>query len=317
MLRPGNSGPAAGALEALGRLVARLRREWPGLAILVRADSAYAREDLLAWCEDNGVDYVIGVARNSRLTGRIGPELARAAAASSGSAASALVSLAEAREKALANRKLAREGGDPLAEKRRMQGVPSFVVTSLPRTVSARIVYERVYCPRGDMENAIKEQQLDLFSDRTSASRFPANQLRLLFAALRRALRGTRLARATAGTLRLKLRAGQRSRCGGSRWPWTPHIPTPPPSPGSTPDGRDRALGPTCRASPKHTLSLSLPGPVPPEVTIRESAPPLIAVRALADALSNHSACFADPASPRNRPNPTSALLPRPRYDAV
>ena len=167
------------------------------------------------------------------------------------------------------------------------------------------------------MENAIKEQQLDLFSDRTSASRFPANQLRLLFAALRRALRGARLARATAGTLRLKLRAGLRSPCGGSRWPWTPHIPTPPPSPGSTPDGRDRALGPTCRASPKHTLSLSLPGPVPPEVTIRQSAPPLIAVRALADALSNHSACFADPASPRNRPNPTSALLPRPRYDAV
>ena len=70
------------------------------------------------------------------------------AASSPGSAASALVSLAEAREKALANRKLAREGGDPLAEKRRMQGVPSFVVTSLPRTVSARIVYERVYCPR-------------------------------------------------------------------------------------------------------------------------------------------------------------------------
>ena len=67
----------------------------------------------------------------------------------------------------------------------------------------------------------------------------------------------------------------------------------------------------------RFNLSLSLPGPVPPEVTIRQSAPPLIAVRALADALSNHSACFADPASPRNRPNPTSALLPRPRYDAV
>ena len=78
---------------------------------------------------------------------------------------------------------------------------------------SARTVYERVYCPRGDMENTIKEQQLDLFSDRTSASRFDANQLRLLFSAfasilfdvLRRALVGTRLARATAGTLRLKL----------------------------------------------------------------------------------------------------------------
>lgn len=91
---------------------------------------------------------------------------------------------------------------------------PRFVVTSLPAdTFSARTVYERVYCPRGDMENTIKEQQLDLFSDRTSASRFDANQLRLLFSAfasilfdvLRRTLVGTRLARATAGTLRLKL----------------------------------------------------------------------------------------------------------------
>ena len=90
---------------------------------------------------------------------------------------------------------------------------PRFVVTSLPDTFSARTVYERVYCPRGNMENAIKEQQLDLFSDRTSASRFAANQLRILFSAfasilfqaLRRALHGTRLARATAGTLRLKL----------------------------------------------------------------------------------------------------------------
>ena len=90
---------------------------------------------------------------------------------------------------------------------------PRFVVTSLPGIFSARTVYERVYCPRGKMENVIKEQQLDLFSDRTSASCFGANQLRLLFsafasiliAALRRALVGTALARATAGTLRLKL----------------------------------------------------------------------------------------------------------------
>ena len=90
---------------------------------------------------------------------------------------------------------------------------PRFVVTSLPQSFSARTVYERVYCPRGNMENAIKEQQLDLFSDGTSASRFAANQLRLLFSAfasilfdvLRRALEGTLLARATAGTLRLKL----------------------------------------------------------------------------------------------------------------
>ena len=119
---------------------------------------------------------------------------------------------------------------------------------------SARTVYERVYCPRGDMENTIKEQQLDLFSDRTSASRFDANQLRVLFSAfasilfdvLRRALVGTRLARATAGTLRLKLlKIGARvsSRCDGSTSPWTPRIPTPMPSHGSTPD-YERSLPP-------------------------------------------------------------------------
>ena len=80
------------------------------------------------------------------------------------------------------------------------------MVTSLPAdTFSARTVYERLYCARGNMENTIKEQQLDLFSDRTSATCFAANQLRLLFSAIRQALHGTQLARATAGTLRLKL----------------------------------------------------------------------------------------------------------------
>ena len=127
---------------------------------------------------------------------------------------------------------------------------PRFVVTSLPDTFSARTVYERVYCPRGNMENAIKEQQLDLFSDRTSASRFAANQLRLLFSAfasilfvaLRRALHGTRLARATAGTLRLKLlKIGARvmvsvRRVKVANGLWTPHTRPPPPSHASTPD---------------------------------------------------------------------------------
>ena len=177
----------------------------------MRADSAYAREALLAWCEDNGVDYVIGLARNSRLTGRIGRELASAEAAARkrGRAARRFTEFLYATRTSWSRRRRVIAKAEHLPGKAN----PRFVVTSLPRTVSARTVYERVYCPRGRMENAIKEQQLDLFSDRTSASRFPANQLRLLFAAfasllfgaLRRALHGTRLARATAGTLRLKL----------------------------------------------------------------------------------------------------------------
>ena len=80
LLRPGNADPAGGVREPLGRIVERLRQRWPGLEILLRADSAYAREEILAWCEDNGVDYVIGLARNSRLVEKIGWELADAQA---------------------------------------------------------------------------------------------------------------------------------------------------------------------------------------------------------------------------------------------
>lgn len=167
VLRPGNSDPVAGTLEALGRFVARLRRRWPGLGILVRADSAYAREELLAWCEDHGVDYAIGVARNARLTGRIGRELASAEAASRerGRAVRRFTEFLHSTRTSWSRKRRV------IAKAEHLPGKPNprFVVTSLPRTVSARAVYERVYCPRGNMENAIKEQQLDLFSDRTSA----------------------------------------------------------------------------------------------------------------------------------------------------
>ena len=196
----------------LGRIIARLRQEWPGLKILLRADSAYAREELLAWCADNRVDYVIGLARNSRLVKRIGGQLAdaRAEAVRHGRPARRYTEFLYATRTSWSRRRRVVAKAEHLPGKAN----PRFVVTSLPTgTFSARTVYERVYCPRGDMENTIKEQQLDLFSDRTSASRFDANQLRLLFSAfasilfdvLRRTLMGTRLARATAGTLRLKL----------------------------------------------------------------------------------------------------------------
>ena len=213
LLRPGNSDPAAGAIEALGRIIGRLRQEWPWLKILVRADSAYAREDLLAWCEDNRVDYVIGVAKNAR-AGREDRswELAKAQAEAvrHGRPARRFAEFLYATRTSWSRRRRLVAKAEHLPGKSN----PRFVVTSLPADMfSARTVYERVYCPRGDMENTIKEQQLDLFSDRTSASRFDANQLRVLFSAfasilfdvLRRALVGTRLARATAGTLRLKL----------------------------------------------------------------------------------------------------------------
>ena len=212
LLRPGNADPAGDVTGPLGRIIARLRQEWPWLKILLRADSSYAREALLAWCEDNRVDCVIGLARNSRLVDKIGWELAdaQAEAVRHGRPARRFAEFLYATLTSWSRRRRVVAKAEHLPGKAN----PRFVVTSLPAdTFSARTVYERVYCPRGNMENTIKEQQLDLFSDRTSASRFAANQLRLLFsafasilfAALRRMLHGTRLARATAGTLRLKL----------------------------------------------------------------------------------------------------------------
>ena len=180
----------------LGRIVERLRERWPGLEILLRADASYAREEILAWCEGNGVDYVIGLARNSRLVETIGWELADAQAEAKrrGRPARRFKEFLYATLTSWSRKRRVVAKAEHLPGKAN----PRFVVTSLPDTFSARTVYERVYCPRGNMENTIKEQQLDLFSDRTSASRFAANQLRILFSAfasilfvaLRRALHG-------------------------------------------------------------------------------------------------------------------------------
>ena len=212
LLRPGNADPAGGVTGPLGRILARLRQEWPWLKVLLRADSAYAREELMAWCKDNDVDYVIGLARNSRLVERTGWELADAAAEAEKKdrPARRFTEFPYATLTSWSCKRRVVAKADHLADKAN----PRFVVTSLPTdTFSARIVYERLYCARGNMENTIKEQQLDLFSDRTSATCFAANQLRLLFSAfasilfsaIRQTLHGTHLARATAGTLRLRL----------------------------------------------------------------------------------------------------------------
>ena len=128
------------------------------------------------------MDYVIGVAKNSRLVGKIGWELAdaQAEAVRHGRPARRYTEFLYATRTSWSRRRRLVAKAEHLPGKAN----PRFVVTSLPTgTFSARTVYERVYCPRGDMENTIKEQQLDLFSDRTSASRFDANQLRLLFSA--------------------------------------------------------------------------------------------------------------------------------------
>jgi hypothetical protein len=212
-LRPANIDGAAGAVEEVARIVAQIRRRWPRVRILLRADSGFARDGLMTWCEHNGVDFLFGLARNSRLVGEIESELAAA----------------EAEHKQTGNP--ARRFGDltwttrdswsrarrvvAKAEWTQGEANPRFVVTSLTRHEhQARHLYETVYCARGEMENRIKECQLDLFADRTSAHTMRANQLRLWFAsfayvlicALRRiGLKHTQFAKATCGTIRLKL----------------------------------------------------------------------------------------------------------------
>jgi hypothetical protein len=209
-LRRADIDASAGAVEELARVIGQIRARWPAVEIVLRADSGFARDALMSWCEANRVDYVFGLARNARLEPMIADELAaaRAAALASGKPAR--------RFKELRYRTLdswSRERRVVAKAEHTTEGQnPRFVVTSLKE--EARALYEDVYCARGEMENRIKECQLDLFADRTSAATMRANQLRLWFAsmayvlieALRRiGLADTRLANATCGTIRLKL----------------------------------------------------------------------------------------------------------------
>jgi Transposase DDE domain group 1 len=212
-LRRSNIDGAAGAIEEVARLVAQIRRRWPKTRVLLRGDSGFAREALMAWCEANRVDFLFGLARNERLEQAISSELMLAKFDSLRTGRSAR------RFKDFTWSTL-----DSWSRPRRVVGKaevtggdanPRFVVTSLkPSEVAAQHLYEVIYCARGEMENRIKECQLDLFADRTSAATMRANQLRLWFAsmayvllcALRRiGLAHTQFAEATCGTIRLKL----------------------------------------------------------------------------------------------------------------
>jgi Transposase DDE domain group 1 len=212
-LRRSNIDASAGAVEEVARIVAQIRARWPRVKIVLRADSGFARDELMAWCEANAVDYLFGLARNERLVGAIADDLAAAERESlaQGSPARHFVDFAWRTLDSWSRARRVVAKAEHLA-----QGPnPRFVVTSLAaRTIDARTLYEDIYCARGEVENRIKEQQLDLFADRTSAATMRANQLRLwlasfayvLLEALRRiGLRHTQFASATCGTIRLKL----------------------------------------------------------------------------------------------------------------
>jgi len=212
-LRRSNIDSSGGASEEVERIVGRIRQAWPKVRVILRADSGFAREELMAWCEAHRVDYVFGLARNKRLEARIAPALEEAGLAcrQSGQAARVFRDFMWSTKESWSRRRrfIAK------AEWTILGANPRFIVTSLkPKRWAARALYEDLYCARGDMENRIKECQLDLYADRTSAHTMLANQLRLWFAsfayvlicALRRlGLAHTRLAQATCGTIRLKL----------------------------------------------------------------------------------------------------------------
>ena len=179
-LRRSNIDASAGAKEEITRIVAQIRENWPRVEILLRADSGFARDELMSWCEDNGVGYVFGLARNPRLVAEIDPALATAAAehAATGQPARQFHDFTYATLDSWRRERRVVAKAEHLAKGPN----PRFIVTSLTtEQIDGRTLYEDIYCARGNMENRIKEQQLDLFADRTSAATMRANQLRLWF----------------------------------------------------------------------------------------------------------------------------------------
>ena len=216
-LRRANIDASAGAVEEIARIVGHIRSAWPRVGILLRGDSGFAREEIMASAEANEVDYVFGLARNPRLVERIYIDLAWAeeAAQRSGRPERRFAEFRWTTRDSWSRRRRVVAKAEWMPDRGKGGANPRFVVTSLkPREIAARTLYEKLYCARGDMENRIKECQLDLFADRTSAATMRANQLRLWFASMayallsalrRRALAATCLARATCGTIRAKL----------------------------------------------------------------------------------------------------------------
>jgi hypothetical protein len=211
-LRPSSIGPAVGAQKEVARVVQQIRARWPEVQIILRGDSGFCVDELMAWCEQQRVDYVLGLARNKRLEALVA------------------VALGEAKQQWEATQQPARvfvefehqTVSGTWSRKRRVvakaehiagKSNPRFIVTSLAEAWEKRALYEQTYCARGDMENRIKEQFV-LFADRVSASTMRANQLRVYFSVIaytlmngfrRLGLRATALAAAQVGTIRLKL----------------------------------------------------------------------------------------------------------------
>ena len=212
-LRPSNIDASAGSVKELQRIVGQIRERWPTVRIVIRADSGFCREAIMAWCEANDVDFVLGLAKNERLIQEIAGELAQAKCQHEATLQAARV-FQDFRYRTRTSWSRSRRVIGK-AEHPAKGANPRFVVTSLSAAAfDAPSLYEKEYCARGEMENRIKEQQLCLFADRTSAATMRANEVRLWFSsvaytlmtALRRVgLKDTPMAKARCDTIRIKL----------------------------------------------------------------------------------------------------------------
>ena len=209
-LRPADQDGAAGAVSEVERIVSQIRRRWPRVEIVARADSGFCREELMNWCEEHRVDYILGLARNERLRKRLERPMraARQQYETTGKAARVFTEFRYRTRQSWSRwrRVIAKAEYIPGKEN------PRFIVTSLAEG-EPQALYEKLYCARGEMENRIKEQ-LCLFADRLSTETMRANQLRLYLSAMaytmlealrRLALRGTEWAEAQVDTIRLRL----------------------------------------------------------------------------------------------------------------
>ncbi len=210
--RASNQDASAGCREEVESIVQQIRQRWPKVRIILRADSGFCREELMSWCEQNRVDYVLGLARNSRLQRKIAPAMGEAKQEHerTGQAARVFTEFSYRTRKSWNRSRRVVAKAEYLDKGEN----PRFVVTSLPvESCAPAALYEKTYCARGEMENRIKEQ-LSLFADRMSTESLRANQLRLYFSSLayvlihalrRLALAGTEWAQAQVPTIRLRL----------------------------------------------------------------------------------------------------------------
>ena len=212
-LRPANIDASAGSLSEIRRIVEQIRKHWPQVRITLRGDSGFCRDELMSWCENNGVDFVFGFARNPRLRALVADALIQAQQQWEQTRKPARVFVEFSYETTSGSWSQARR---VVAKAEHIEGKenPRFVVTSRStQDWPAQKLYEELYCARGDMENRIKEQFV-LFADRVSAETMRANQLRLYFSSMayvllsglrRIGLKATELATAQAATIRLRV----------------------------------------------------------------------------------------------------------------